>query len=429
MLTIPIHVPEHTLTLDYMESFITAEGRYLAAQYNGIKLHSHFQPIYSLAHQRIVGFEALVRPSRADGNPLSPLALFASTHHLEETVFLDRLCRTLHIRNFVQHADDSSWLFLNINPLVTVYGQQYGAFFQQLLQRYGISPHRVVIEILEGQIHDEDQLAESIRYYRDMGCLIAIDDFGVGHSNFNRIWRTAPHIVKLDKSLIDQAVANSSVRRVLPGLVSLIHQAGSLALIEGIETEQQALIALRSDIDFVQGYFFAQPGRNLPEFPFLPVIGNLFAALRHDDQLDTEAGQIRMAPYKSSFFEATVQIRAGMAPLQAVQSFLALPGVLHCYLLDELGRQVDSNLLSSTPSASDPRFAPLYDANNAIWARRHYYQRALAEPGRIQISKPYLSMTGGTMCTTLSIAISTVDGLRILCGDMTLTGNLAPEPP
>lgn len=416
--TAPLATPRQ-LTLEHMEVFISQEAQHHVAQCNDLILHSHFQPVYSLAHQRTVGYEALVRPFHADGKPVAPLALFPRSEPLEKTVFIDRLCRTLHVRNFSALADDKSWLFLNLNPQVTIHGKQFGSFFHQLLQQHDISPSRVVIEILEEQINDEKLLAESISYYRDMGCLIAIDDFGVGHSNFDRIWRIAPHIVKLDRSMILQAASNRSVQRVLPNLVNLIHQSGSLVLLEGIETEQQAMIALQSDIDFVQGFYFARPDSRLPTEAFHPTISNLFNILRQQDQINSEVRQFQLARHTNRFYDASIRIRSGDAPESALQSLLALPDVFRCYLLDGQGRQVGQNVTADTMIATeDPRFAPLQDARNAIWARRHYYQEALAEPGRTRISKPYLSITGGNLCVTLSIAISTPEGLRVLCSDI-----------
>jgi EAL domain-containing protein (putative c-di-GMP-specific phosphodiesterase class I) len=407
------------LTLDFMEAFIAREETHFAANHSPLRLESHFQPIYSLAHQRTVGFEALIRPYLPNGEPISPIALFSDIKTLADTVFLDRLCRTLHVRNFARQADDSTWLFLNINPLVMTHGKKYGAFFSRLLQRYGIPPHRVVVEILEEQIDDETLLAESIRYYRNMGCLIAIDDFGVGQSNFDRIWRLAPHIVKLDKSVIEQAASNRSVGRVLPSLVSLIHQAGSLVLIEGVETAEQAMIAMQSDMDFVQGFYFARPACQLPKQTRHTGITALFETLRERDQYDEDTRQTRLATYTSCFFDASIGIRSGEEALSSLAAFLALPEVRRCYLLDELGKQVGHNFLpEGVAGPDDPRFTPLQDVSHAIWARRHYYREAVEEPGSIQISKPYLSISGGGMCITLSIAIGTPDGLRVLCGDI-----------
>jgi EAL domain-containing protein (putative c-di-GMP-specific phosphodiesterase class I) len=411
--------PGQQLTFDYLASFITPESNRYRAICEQVQMRSHFQPIYSLAHQRVVGYEALVRPSTTDDNPISPLELFAQADGLEQSVFIDRLCRTLHVSNFMQQADDTTWLFLNLNPSVTIHGIQYGAFFSEMLQHYGIPPHRVVIEILEGQISDEDKLAEAIAYYREMGCLIAIDDFGVGQSNFNRIWRLAPHIVKLDKTLIDHAANSSSVRRVLPELVSLIHQAGSLVLIEGVETEQQAMIALQSDIDFVQGYFFARPDKDLPTTNSIASINQLFTTLHKNYQQEELARKQKLATYSSVFFDAVMKTLDGDAPQQALQVFLDLPAVTCGYVIDEFGSQIGWNFASDNGlPAVDRRFAPLGDTRKANWSRRHYYQQAVSEPGLIQTSKPYLSITTGLMCLTLSVAINTAEGLRVLCGDI-----------
>jgi len=135
-----------------MESFIAPDGARYAALCDQVQLRSHFQPIYSLAHQRIVGFEALIRPSLADGIPISPLMLFSEASSLAQSVFIDRLCRTLHVSNFMQQADDATWLFLNLHPVATLHGKEFGSFFKELLQRYNIPPHRIVIEILEAAI-------------------------------------------------------------------------------------------------------------------------------------------------------------------------------------------------------------------------------------------------------------------------------------
>lgn len=100
--------PGQQLTFDYLSSFISPESDGYTAVCEQVQMRSHFQPIFSLAHQRIVGFEALVRPSTTDGNPLSPLELFAKADGLEQSVFIDRLCRTLHVSNFMQQADDTT---------------------------------------------------------------------------------------------------------------------------------------------------------------------------------------------------------------------------------------------------------------------------------------------------------------------------------
>src|SRR5882672_6440057 len=148
-------------------------------------LSSHFQPIYSLAHRRPVGYEGLIRAVHsASGRRLDPLELFSKARHGEERIRLDRQCRALHVRNFQRLGNTHSWLFLNVDPQVASESLRYGPFFLKMLQSNGFPTHRVAVE-----------------HYRKLGCLIVIDDFGAGYSNFDRIWRLRPDIVKIDREM------------------------------------------------------------------------------------------------------------------------------------------------------------------------------------------------------------------------------------
>lgn len=222
-------------------------------------LHSAFQPIVSLSQCRCVGHEALVRARHGDGSALTPPELFEQVRDEAELVHLDRLCRALHICNFGRSGNRESLLFLNVHPVVSIRGRHYGNFFGEFLAQVGLPPERVVIEILEGAVLDDQQLADSIAFYRDRGCQVAIDDFGVGHSNFGRIWQIKPDIVKLDRSTLIFARKDSAVRRILPSLVKLLQEAGCSVLMEGVEDEFDAMLALECGADLAQGYYFGQP--------------------------------------------------------------------------------------------------------------------------------------------------------------------------
>ena len=408
------------LTLDHIETFIQQEESNISAKFRGIQLSSAFQPIFSLAHRRPVGFEALLRPYASDGTALSPLSVFSMVQDEAEGVLLDRLCRVIHTRNFLAQDDGISWLFLNIDPMVTVYGKRYGSFFVDVLQRYKISPHRIVIEILEGQIQDEELLADAVMFFKELGCLVALDDFGAGHSNFNRIWRIQPHIVKLDRSIITQAAANRTVRRVIPNLVNLIHEAGSLALMEGVETEDEALIAMDSDVDFLQGYYFARPSKLMPhKEQHSDAIDDLCSKFKLANKRERTEHKNKLHDYLDAFELCIKQARAGIAMHDACSAFINLPRAERCYLLDREGRQRDESFIAAASSSfSDPRFKPLANGSDAIWARRHYFRRAINQPGEIQVSRPYLSIAGGNICVTLSAAMFSGKEMVVLCADL-----------
>src|SRR5260221_1046484 len=167
-----------------------------------LNLSSHFQPIYSLAHRRPVGYEGLIRAvDSSSGRRVHPLELFSKTPHGEERIRLDRQCRALHVRNFQRLGNVRSWLFLNVDPQVASEGLRYGAFFLKMLQSNGFPTHRVAVELNEKPFQDGKRLVAAVQHYRKLGCLIVIDDFGAGYSQFYRILLLRADIVKNDREM------------------------------------------------------------------------------------------------------------------------------------------------------------------------------------------------------------------------------------
>jgi EAL domain-containing protein (putative c-di-GMP-specific phosphodiesterase class I) len=407
-------------TLDVIETSVKAEPPLTIGVFGALRLASHFQPIFSLAHGRVVGYEALLRASARSGDAVPPLDAFAQAEAAGEAVLLDRVCRTIHVRNFIAHPPSPTWLFLNVNPHVIADGPRYGRFFADLLQRYGVPPQRVVIEILEAALTDEAALTQAVEFYRELGCLIAIDDFGAGHSNFDRIWRLKPHIVKLDRSLIAQAARDQMIRLIMPRIASMIHEAGSLVLMEGVENEYESMIAMDSDVDFVQGNWFAPPAAALIEQPHGGAdFSTIFERFQRVMGLERTAYQADIAPYVRAINISALQLKAGDSLDVACKKFLELPSAERCYVLDTAGLQITPSLLSPQVHAeADPRFAPVADVQGANWSRRHYFRRALSQPDRVHITRPYLSVTNALQCVTVSIAVKVGAEMRVLCGDI-----------
>lgn len=404
--------------LDQVESMTFKNQGYVFGRFGAARMSSVFQPIYSLPHRRLVGLEALVRASDGAGQATSPLNLFSRVRHEQDVVLLDRLCRNVHVRN--QPAlENPYWLFLNVHPLTVARGIHYGAYFRDLLDKYGVPPSRIVVEITEASIDDERMLEEAVLYYRELGALIAIDDFGTGNSNFGRIWRLRPDIVKLDRSIIAMADKHLVKGRILSNLVELIREAGALVLMEGVETEQEARIAMEAGADLVQGYYFSRPkalwGEEDMKSPALDALFDNYWAeqqqvgCRVRETMDLVGMQLR---------RASVALGAGVPPSAACQGLLQLERVERCFLLDERGYQLSANLESRRARALDDRFTPLVDTAGAGWCRRSYFQRAVQSSGEVQISRPYRSISGGNLCVTLSIAFSYKGQQRVLCCDV-----------
>jgi len=397
------------------------DGR-ATVSFRGLKLASAFQPILSLAHHRTVGHEALLRAQDSTGAGVSPLTVFHDVKAGADAVYLDRLVRSLHTRNYTRSAVDNGWLFLNISSDVVVSGPSFGAFFAEMLERAGINPNRIVVEILEGAIESNQRLEEAVEFYHRLGCLVAIDDFGAGHSNFDRIWALKPDIVKLDRSIVVGGPGKTRhpppPRRVLPSLVSLLHEAACLVLMEGVETREEALIAIDSDVDLVQGYFFARPAPEI-KTSFCEVDGDLCADFRLKAENNESRRRVFIDPYHVMLGQSAARLSVGGEMAGSCSTLLNRPHILRCYLLNGRGRQVGSNLIPQHCNATrNARYLPLADTAGGNWYRRPYVRRALAKPGRVQTTRPYLSATDVTMCITISVAFEIQGEIFILCCDI-----------
>jgi EAL domain-containing protein (putative c-di-GMP-specific phosphodiesterase class I) len=230
--------------------------------FNTLTLSSQYQPILSLSEKRVIGYEALVVGTNLSGHEFRADTVFALSANHDEELFLDWLSRALHLRNFSNMGTQRGLLFLNAYPAAAVEDQHHPEVFARMIDFYSLSPSDVVVEILETGVDDEAKLADSAKLYRKMGCKIAIDDFGVGYSNFDRMWRLQPDIVKLDGSIIRSAARDKHARIVLTNMVKLVKECGAKVAIEGIEESTEAKIAIDVGADYLQGYFFARPSNN-----------------------------------------------------------------------------------------------------------------------------------------------------------------------
>ncbi len=402
---------------------ITAGSTGFTADYDALKLTSAYQPIFSFAHRHPVGYEALLRGRLPGDLEILPQKIFSIIRGRDDMIALDLLARELHLRNFVVQCPANSWLFINMSPEVFVNAPRHAELAASLSLHHRLAPYRVVIEVVESEIANETALAAAVQFYRNLGCLIAIDDFGAGHSNFGRIWSIEPDIVKLDRQLTQQAATSKKSRRMLANLVAMLHEGGSLVLMEGVETESEAMAAMAADIDLVQGYFFGSPQARIPDptsYRIIPSDLNQKYRNAFSDH-DQASERQKFAWPLMAFRESAYALEAGQTMESACLPLLKHEGVECSYLLRADGVQAGKHLESPYSSnVCDPRYAPLFETVGANWFRRPFFQNAINNPGQVHISTPYLSLTGSYMCVTFSEAIRCGGDTYVFCCDLNM---------
>lgn len=455
--------PAREFSLDFIHSMITEDSGRLSGWFNDLELKSVFQPTFSLPLNRAVGFEANLRSADSLGRPVSPQALFGPVQNYPEISMLDMLCTTLHVRNFFGSPAPKGLLLVNLHPEVLLDFGNSAKFLSELLFHYGVPAGRVMIDV-PGSILEHEVLDDAIAAYRQAGFLIAIDDFGVENSNLDTIWHAHPTLVKIDRAVIARAVTDERMRQVLPKAASLLHEMGTLMLMEGIESETEALIALEADADFGTGFYLGPMHDSIAEFRESPELlkklwhthmerGNQGTATestaRHS--LDEEAlfssniKKLRSAspdeigryreerrPFIHAMQDFADMVRSGKAFETSCGAFLALPGAIRCYALDGTGTEIGLEMIApSAPPQEAPDFRSLAGRSAGTYSRRDFFRRAVKEPGVVQVTRQYCSLTGYTHCVTFSIVVPVARKPMVICGDVDWTSHamvrLRPE--
>lgn len=377
------------------------------------QLYTVLQPIYSFSNQACIGLEALVRGTRADQSAVPVYECLTPPENTEKKLF-NRELNQMHLKNWQALSAEETWLFINLD----FNGLNHFSDFclKDLLSDLDICGKQIVVEVVESEVDDEPLFERIVSDLRAQGCLIALDDFGSAYSNVDRIWRVEPDIVKLDRQILLEATKNIRSQSILRNLTKLIQQSGSIALLEGIETEEQALLAMEVGVDLVQGFYFAMPEKDLTHVlngaQKVTKITEMYPSYMREKQF---LKSIQKSGYESLFeglktVNSVIEAEAFMVRLSRM-SF-----VKRYFLLDEKGYQVSNDV--PLEDAADASRKVLKKSKGLCWKNRRYFQRAMEGIGGLYISEPYRSLIDVELCLTVSKAVDISGKVYVACYDV-----------
>lgn len=222
------------------------------------RLHIVYQPIVSLDKAEILGWEALTR-GPAVSYFASPLTLFTFAEEVDLLYPLERTCRHLALRDMPK-LELKQKLFINIDPQTINDPHFIKGETKAILESLGLSPANIVFELTERRsIQDFPTFRKSLKYYRDQGYLIAIDDAGAGYSSLQSIVELHPDYIKMDISLVRNVDTENVKKALLETFVTFARKVNCEIIAEGIETPQELETLINLGISNGQGYYLARP--------------------------------------------------------------------------------------------------------------------------------------------------------------------------
>lgn len=257
-------------TLSLSSLVARSQGGWLIEMMQERRLTAFFQPIVLTANPAEVhGHECLLRGCERDGSIVSAGEILRVARDADMLFTLDRAARLEAIRNVVEKRP-SGQIFINFAP-TAIYDPAFCLRTTvSAVEESGLPAERFVFEVnAADRIADLDHLAGIVRFYRQRGFRIALDDLGAGYGSLDLLARLQPDYVKIDLGLVRGVDQDPFRARVLDRLLDLARDLRLLTLVEGIETEAEWNWARDHGADFSQGFLFARPAA-LPPPVHLP---------------------------------------------------------------------------------------------------------------------------------------------------------------
>jgi diguanylate cyclase (GGDEF)-like protein/PAS domain S-box-containing protein len=225
------------------------------------QLEVFYQPVVHGRSGRITGVEALLRwhhPERGMVPPdhFIPLAEETGLIGVIGEWVLETACAQLQ-----RWSDAGVNLYLSVN--ISERQRELGLeaeVVSEILQRYGIDPGQLVLEITEGLLlQDSEETIGWLQGFKQAGVHLAIDDFGTGYSSLSYLKRFPVDTLKIDREFVRDLNTDRYADSLVSAIISMAASLELRLIAEGVETEAQRATLSKQGCQYMQGYLFCRP--------------------------------------------------------------------------------------------------------------------------------------------------------------------------
>ncbi|UQD52290.1 hypothetical protein C0971_09915 [Bacillus methanolicus] len=216
----------------------------------------HYQPIYDIQNWKVVGYEGLFRTEGLS----TPEITFDIAKRKKKLYELDS--RSIHKASLTYlkagYSDRYRNLFLNVFPS-TITNPKFHTFIDQIINDNEFKSQQLIFEINENEDVKFDILKKSISHLKNLGFLIAIDDFGKGSSSIKSIVELQPDFIKLDSFFMEDLRNSEQKKDLIRYLLHFCHKFNSKLIVEGVEDNVSLAILKSLGVQYAQGFLFGRP--------------------------------------------------------------------------------------------------------------------------------------------------------------------------
>ncbi|PRY27870.1 EAL domain-containing protein [Pseudosporangium ferrugineum] len=216
------------------------------------------QPILELQTNLVPRHELLLRVLDEHGEPQSPAHVLDTAERLDAVYDIDLWV----VERAMEVAASLPAHSFQINLSGRTVGDpRLTAEVEALIERYAVNPEQLTFEITEtaliGNLSEARNFADRIR---DLGCQLALDDFGSGYASFRYLRLFPIDLVKIDGEYVRNLVNSPQDQVLVRALVQVCQAYGIHTVAEFVQDEATMRMLREFGVDFVQGYLIGRPG-------------------------------------------------------------------------------------------------------------------------------------------------------------------------
>ncbi len=216
----------------------------------------YFQAIMDLQTGEIVKYEVLMRVIDINSNILEPSDFL----EVLQGMYLYPEVTKLIIKKAFEIFENSELEFSVNLSFADIINLDTEAFIIAILKQYPETAKRCTFELLENEvIHNHLEVIEFFELLHSYGVSLALDDFGVGYSNYETIFKFDIDYIKIDGSLTESILTSERSRVLMESIITVAKKLQAKLIVESVSSEELLNEIFKMDVDFVQGYYIGKP--------------------------------------------------------------------------------------------------------------------------------------------------------------------------